>query len=276
MGSNGNYQFNLFVKKAVGDEDGTTVSIDYGALNTMTSFSAQCYRIINWLDTGTIANDVEATAQNNVATNPNPPSLNPTNAGTENILWITGAAAGQDGNPTAPPTNYTHFTKTDPVGSGNRANMATARRELNAASEDPGTFSVSTVDVNWCTFTASVRSAPCPTITIDDTLADGQVGSAYSGTVAASGGSSPYTYAVTAGALPTSVTLAAAGTLSGTPTVANTFTFTITATDANTCTGANSSYSVTIAPLPASSDTKGTSDWYTGKTPPWWGEIYRH
>ena len=45
------------------------------------------------------------------------------------------------------------------------------------------------------------------------------------------------TYAVTAGALPTGITLATAGVLSGTPTVTGTFNFTVTATDANGCTG---------------------------------------
>ncbi|WP_425329579.1 putative Ig domain-containing protein [Stappia indica] len=40
-------------------------------------------------------------------------------------------------------------------------------------------------------------------------LANGEVGAAYSQSFTASGGTSPYTYAVTAGALPDGLTLAA-------------------------------------------------------------------
>ncbi len=47
-----------------------------------------------------------------------------------------------------------------------------------------------------------------------------------------------YTFAVTSGALPTGLSLSAAGQLTGTPTAGGASTFTITATHASTCTGA--------------------------------------
>jgi Putative Ig domain len=50
-------------------------------------------------------------------------------------------------------------------------------------------------------------------------------------TFTASGGSPPYTWKVTSGALPTGLKLAADGLLSGTPTAEGRFTFTVTATD---------------------------------------------
>ncbi len=53
----------------------------------------------------------------------------------------------------------------------------------------------------------------------------------------ASGGTAPYTYAVTAGALPGGLTLTGAGVLSGTPTATGSFNFTVTATDSTTGTG---------------------------------------
>lgn len=63
-------------------------------------------------------------------------------------------------------------------------------------------------------------------------LPDGTKLVAYSQTIVASGGTAPYTYAVTSGALPTGLILnAATGVISGTPTVENTFNFTITAVD---------------------------------------------
>ena len=90
-----------------------------------------------------------------------------------------------------------------------------------------------------------------PTITLSPTtLPGGTKGTAYSQTVSASGGTSPYSFAKTSGTLPTGLTLSSAGVLSGTPTTAGSYTFTITATDSSTGTGpytASQSYTVTIS-----------------------------
>ena len=87
------------------------------------------------------------------------------------------------------------------------------------------------------------------TITLDDILADGAYGTAYTGSVTASGGTASYTYAVTSGTLPTGLTLASNGNITGTPSVANTFNFTITATDANGCTGSRA-YTIDVTSCP--------------------------
>jgi hypothetical protein len=70
-------------------------------------------------------------------------------------------------------------------------------------------------------------------------LPEGTVGASYIQITSASGGTAPYTYAVTSGSLPPGFRLFSSGVLSGTP--ANPFdsTFTITATDALGGTGAN-------------------------------------
>ncbi|MDR3508443.1 MAG: putative Ig domain-containing protein [Caulobacteraceae bacterium] len=82
-------------------------------------------------------------------------------------------------------------------------------------------------------------SVGAPTIAIAPaSLPAAAVGSSYSQTVSASGGTSPYSYAVTAGALPAGLSLASGGALSGTPTAAGSFNFTVTATDSSTGTGA--------------------------------------
>nr|MBA3487528.1 putative Ig domain-containing protein [Lysobacter sp.] len=79
---------------------------------------------------------------------------------------------------------------------------------------------------------AYALSVDAPTVTLAPaTLPGGTLDVAYSQTVTASGGTAPYTYAVTAGALPAGLTLAASGTLSGTPTAVGPNSFTITATD---------------------------------------------
>ncbi|NHQ94385.1 putative Ig domain-containing protein, partial [Janthinobacterium lividum] len=62
-------------------------------------------------------------------------------------------------------------------------------------------------------------------------------GVAYSETITASGGASPYGY-VSSGSLPVGLSLAPNGTLSGTPTAAGAYSFTITATDSSTGTSA--------------------------------------
>ena len=64
-------------------------------------------------------------------------------------------------------------------------------------------------------------------------------GDAYSQALTASGGTAPYTYAVTSGALPTGLSLdSATGIISGTPSTSGFSTFTVTATDSLAATGA--------------------------------------
>jgi hypothetical protein len=53
----------------------------------------------------------------------------------------------------------------------------------------------------------------------------------------ATGGTGPYTYAVTGGIVPPGMALSAAGVLSGTPSIGNVFTFQVTATDSLAATG---------------------------------------
>ncbi|MFK0278489.1 putative Ig domain-containing protein [Ensifer sp. NPDC090286] len=77
-------------------------------------------------------------------------------------------------------------------------------------------------------------------------LAGATVADAYDLTITAANGTAPYTYAVTGGALPAGLTLAADGRLSGTPTADGPATFTVTATDANNATG-TASYSLAVA-----------------------------
>lgn len=68
------------------------------------------------------------------------------------------------------------------------------------------------------------------------TLPDAAFGTAYSQTLVATGGTPPYSWSISAGALPTGITLSAAGVLSGTPLVSGAFNFTVTVTDAVTAT----------------------------------------
>ncbi|HEY8131773.1 MAG TPA: proprotein convertase P-domain-containing protein, partial [Thermoanaerobaculia bacterium] len=86
----------------------------------------------------------------------------------------------------------------------------------------------------------------CPILTVSpSTLPNGAAGIAYNQTITASGGTAPYTFSLTAGALPSGLTLSSAGALAGAPTTTGSASFTITAVDANGCVGSRA-YSMNV------------------------------
>jgi hypothetical protein len=106
---------------------------------------------------------------------------------------------------------------------------------------------------NLASNTVSVQFV-APTLTIGPSaLPNGIQGTAYAQNLSASGGTAPYAYAITAGALPAGLSLSSGGTLSGTPTANGTFNFTVTATDASAAPGpynGSRTYSLVINPQP--------------------------
>ena len=82
---------------------------------------------------------------------------------------------------------------------------------------------------------AGTGASLAPTITLSpSTLPTETVGVAFSLYLAASGGTSPYTYAITGGSLPVGLTFSSGGVLSGTPMSAGgSFSFSVTATDSS-------------------------------------------
>lgn len=143
-------------------------------------------------------------------------------------------------------------------------------------------FTAQVTDANGKTATAALSIAVFALPQIGTTaLADAYAGSAYSASVAGTGGKTPYTFAVTTGTLPAGLSLAAGGAITGTPTGApGTSTFTVTLTDAN---GVTATKSLTITVLSALAvTTANLADGYTasaynqtlaatgGKTPYRW------
>jgi hypothetical protein len=99
------------------------------------------------------------------------------------------------------------------------------------------------------------------------TLPGGTVDAAYAETITASGNGTtdPFSFAVTAGELPTGLNLASDGSLSGTPTAAGSFDFTVTATDSSDAgvggpfSGSNA-YTVVVAQASQSIDFPAIAD----------------
>ncbi len=123
---------------------------------------------------------------------------------------------------------------------------------LSGTPTQTGSFpiTVKATDANGCTGTGATYTLiiACQTITVTNpAVHSGVAGTAFSQTFTQSGGIGTTTFSLASGSLPAGLTLAASGTLSGTPTQTGSFTITVKATDANGCTGTGANYTLTIA-----------------------------
>ena len=123
-----------------------------------------------------------------------------------------------------------------------RLASASARAELLAGTPSlagTSTFTVRAADAsdgsNGAQQTFAVTIAPVPStpvVIVTTSLADAVKGSAYSTTLAVSGGTAPFQWARTAGTLPPGLTLnGTMGTIAGVPTQGGTWKFTVQVTD---------------------------------------------
>jgi hypothetical protein len=141
---------------------------------------------------------------------------------------------------------------------GTLSAVTTTSATYNAPVVAPGTSVSDTVKATSITFpnqsaslSITVEGAPVISTT---SLPAGNQGTAYSGTVSATGGVGPFTWSVSSGSLPTGLSLAASTTnsvmITGTPSAPGTFNFTIKITDSSGASGTEP-LSITIgAPLP--------------------------
>lgn len=152
-------EFSIGYRIADGTEGGGSFSVSFTASNRRAS---HLYRISGWHgatvpEVGTLASGTSAT--------PDPPSLSPS-WGAEDTLWIAYARSERGDNTyTGAPTNYTNLAyDNDGAGAGAGA-VASARRELNASSEDPGAFTPSS-SAAWIANTVAVRPAASTTFSL--------------------------------------------------------------------------------------------------------------
>ena len=110
------------------------------------------------------------------------------------------------------------------------------------------TFAVQVSDASGVTATKSVTVVIVAAPGLSAVAPAGEVGVTYSGSLVLTGGTAPFTYAVSAGSLPPGVTLATAtGALSGTPTTAGSYTFTGKVTDGKGQTATTTATIVVVA-----------------------------
>jgi hypothetical protein len=113
-------------------------------------------------------------------------------------------------------------------------------------------FTIEATDAASATDTQalSITVGATGTLAITTTsLPNGQVGSSYSQFLAATGGVTPYTWAVTVGSLPAGLSLnASTGEIFGTPSAAGPTSFTVMVTDANSATDTQG-LTITVVPI---------------------------
>jgi Putative Ig domain len=174
----------------------------------------------------------------NAAITVNPASLTTGTASTAYSQTIT--ATGGSGS-------YTFSLTAGALPAGLSLNASSGAITGTPSASGTSNFTVTATDGNSATGSRAYSITINAAISVNPaSLPAGTVGTAYSQTVAATGGTGSYTFSVSSGALPAGLTLnAGSGAITGTPTGAGSSSFTITATDGNSATGSRA-YSVTI------------------------------
>jgi hypothetical protein len=139
-----------------------------------------------------------------------------------------------------------------------------AAGELGGTPTIPGTypFAVKVTDSSSTprTVFASYKLVvvPVPLSITTKSLPGGTVGSAYTATLAATGGTAPYTWAVASGTLPAGIALNVDGNLSGVPAQPGSFSLSVKVTDSSPSPMSTvRAYSLTVTPVPLLVSTTG-------------------
>jgi hypothetical protein len=148
-------------------------------------------------------------------------------------------------------TTYSYAVTAGALPAGLSLHSATG--VLSGMPQASGNYSFAVTATGWgaCSKTQSYSlliTGTCAAVTLNPaTLPAATVGTAYSQTVSATGGTAPYSFNVSQGALPSGLALNTnTGVISGTPTTVGTFSFSVRATSAGGCSGSRN-YVVTVS-----------------------------
>lgn len=147
-------ELSIFYKIADGSEDGGTAT---WVASVGSSAAWMVIRVTGWH--GTTPPEV-GTAASGDASNANPPSVAPSWGSDDNLfIAVAGnAATGETTGFTAAPTNYGSLRNNGASSGGATCNVASATRQLAAASDDPGTFTPNS-NRFWAAQTIAIRPA---------------------------------------------------------------------------------------------------------------------
>jgi hypothetical protein len=197
---------------------------------------------VTWSQAGT---DTSATPQGNNIASFNVYRSTSASSGFTKIGTKTGNTATNTYSDTSGTAGTTYYYKIEPVFRGGVA---------------LGVQSAATAGVVFPTTTSSLNITTT-------SLAGGKVGTAYSATLAASGGSTPYTWSISSGTLPAGLSLSG-NKISGTPTTQGTSNFTVKVTDNSSATDTQA-LSITISPATTTGPSitgVSTTSAYVGQT----------
>jgi putative Ig domain-containing protein len=178
-------------------------------------------------------------------------------AGTTIAVTITGTSSSNSGF-YDPGTGFPNRLSATVNGGGVTVNSVTYNSPTSivlnmtiAGNATPGsrTVTVTNPDNQSATSASGILTITGASITLSPTtVPNGTVSGAYSQTVTASGGTGPYTFSISSGALPAGLLLSSSGAVTGTPTISGTANFTVRALDSVGGVGTRS-YTMTVAAL---------------------------
>lgn len=142
----GNLRVCAGIYKVASGSEGASVTVTWSRAVTIAAVAFQV--------SGYTGTPVDGTLATGSSTAPNPPSLT-SGFGSVDTLWL--AIAGDMGGslPSAIPANYSSVGTSTGTGPNPESYLAVASRNLNASSEDPGTFTISSAQ--WGANTVAIQ-----------------------------------------------------------------------------------------------------------------------
>jgi len=218
--------------------DSTMVTMHSVSLGALTTNQTYHFRVVSTAD-GQLVNGSDqsfTTATNAAAITGISPNSGSTAGGTQVTIsgsnFVSGAAVqfGATAGTAVTVVSATQVKATTPAHAAGAVTVVVTNPSSSASTP-------------FSSFTYTTTSSP-PAVSTT-ALSGGTVGAAYSATLQAIGGRTPYTWTLASGTLPAGLTLSSAGAISGTPTTAATSSFTVQVKDSNNLT-ATKALSITV------------------------------